>query len=79
MDSEYTFGSAYIIDDKGNVYNSLRKLAKCIRVDRHRISSNMKKHGAFKHNGITYYPVKHNADEVAKNIDAKMHAMPAAT
>lgn len=72
MDSEYTFGSAYIIDDKGNVYNSLRKLAKCIRVDRHRISSNMKKYGAFKHNGITYYPVKHNADEVAKNIDAKI-------
>lgn len=47
-----------IVDEKGNIYESIRDLAKRIGVVRATVSYNLKKYGVYEHDGIKYYMVK---------------------
>jgi len=46
-----------LVDSEGNVYGSIRQLAKAIHVCRERITSQINRQGYFKHSGVVYTPI----------------------
>lgn len=57
-----------IIDEKGNLYDSIRHLSKEIHVQRKRVSNCINNDGYFKHNGIVYSVVDEKQMNVPKIV-----------
>ena len=58
-----------LVDDNGNVYGSIRQLAKQIHVQRRRISKSINEQGYFRHNGVTYSTIGAPFEEINNHGD----------